>query len=83
AYDLLCLDIMMPHFDGQQVLEAIRSFEKKKGADCPRGVKIIMTTALDDYNHIMKAFRGQCDAYLAKPIEKVRLVQEMGKLGLL
>jgi two-component system, chemotaxis family, chemotaxis protein CheY len=82
-YDLICLDIMMPHIDGQQVLETIRSFEKEKSTGFTRGVKIIMTTALDDYNNIMKAFKGQCDAYLAKPIEKAKLVQEIEKLGLL
>ncbi len=82
-YDLICLDIMMPHLDGQQVLTEIRSLEKEKGIDGFKGVKVIITTALDDFNNIMKAFKGQCDAYLVKPIDKVKLVREIEKLGLL
>jgi two-component system, chemotaxis family, chemotaxis protein CheY len=82
-YDLICLDIMMPYLDGGQVLDEIRSFEKERGIEGLKGAKIIMTTALDDFTNIMKAFRGQCDSYLVKPIDKAKLIGAIEKLGLL
>jgi two-component system, chemotaxis family, chemotaxis protein CheY len=81
-YDLVCLDIMMPHMDGQEVLKAIRAFEEEIGVYGLRGVKVVMTTALDEFDDIMKAFAGQCEGYLIKPIEKALLLKEIKKLGL-
>lgn len=80
-YDLVCLDIMMPRMDGQEVLTRIREHEEKRGITGFRGVKIIMTTALDDFNDIMRSFRGQCEGYLIKPIQKGKLAGELDKLG--
>ena len=45
------------------------------------GVKIIMTTALDDKKNILEAFRSQCEAYLTKPIHVKKLHGELSKLG--
>ncbi|MBF0501730.1 MAG: response regulator [Candidatus Riflebacteria bacterium] len=81
-YDLVCLDIMMPEMDGQEVLKQIRQYEEEKGIGGLAGVKIIMTTALDDFKNIMTAFRHQCEAYLVKPIEKAKLVAQMKTMGL-
>ena len=37
-----------------------------------------MTTALDDSKNIMQAFtKGRCEAYLTKPIDRVKLVQHL------
>ena len=80
-YDLICLDIMMPEMDGQEVLEEIRKLEAEKGIDERSRVKIIMTTVLDDRENIVKAFKGQCEAYLIKPIDKEKLLQEVKSLG--
>lgn len=82
-YDIICLDIMMPEMDGQEVLKKIREFEEKKGifgGDC---VKIIMTTALDDSENIKIAFREQCEAYLIKPISKSKLTQILADFNLI
>lgn len=80
-YDVICLDIMMPEMDGQEVLKAIREIEEKNniyGSDC---VKIIMTTALDDSENIKKAFREQCESYLIKPISKSKLLKILNDFG--
>jgi two-component system chemotaxis response regulator CheY len=82
-YDLICLDIMMPEMDGHKALEAIRQLEKEHGIGGLDGVKVIMTTALDDSRNIMGAFRTGCEAYIVKPIRKEKLIDEMTKLGLL
>jgi two-component system chemotaxis response regulator CheY len=81
-YDLICLDIMMPEMDGQEALRKIRSLEDFRGVKPSRAAKIIMTTALGDYRNVMTAYKGLCDAYLAKPIDRQRLMEELGQLGL-
>lgn len=82
-FDLVCLDIMMPEMDGQQVLKAIRHMESEKGIRGLDGVKIIMITVLNDYRNIRQAFAEQCEAYLTKPVEKVRLLETIKELGLI
>jgi len=82
-YDLICLDIMMPGMDGHEVLTRIRSVESERGIGGLDGVKIIMTTALDDSDNILGAFRTGCEAYVVKPIEKTKLINEICKLGLM
>lgn len=72
-YDVICLDIMMPEMDGQEVLKKLREMEEKKGIFGSDSVKIIMTTALDDSENIRQAFRSQCESYLIKPISKSKL----------
>jgi two-component system chemotaxis response regulator CheY len=74
-YQLICLDIMMPGMDGQSALKEIRALEEGKGIVSTRGAKIIMTTALGDMKNAMAAFKGLCDAYLVKPIDRAKLLQ--------
>ena len=81
-YDLICLDIMMPEMDGQEVLKKIREIEEKKKGRCGNGAKIIMTTALDDSDSIKIAFREQCEAYVIKPISKSKLLKTLSDFGL-
>mgnify|MGYP001572152049 CR=1 FL=1 len=83
TYDLICLDIMMPKMNGQQVLEEIRKREAESGIHFPHGSKIIMTTALDDRENVIGAFRSQCEAYLVKPLDTGKLLKHMVKLGLI
>lgn len=81
-YDLVCLDVMMPRMDGQEVLKSIRTMEELRGITGLKGVKVMMTTALDDFMDIMRSFRGQCESYLVKPIQRARLADELTKLGI-
>jgi two-component system chemotaxis response regulator CheY len=82
-FDLVCLDIMLPKMDGQEVLKKIRSYEQEHGVSGLDGVKIIMTTALRDSKNIINAFIEQCEAYLAKPIERDALIAELRSFGLI
>lgn len=82
-YDLICLDIMMPQMDGQTALKLIRDHERLMGIHGTDGVKIIMTTALDDFDNIKNAFTEQCEAYLVKPIEKDKIIKTLTKLHLI
>jgi two-component system chemotaxis response regulator CheY len=82
-YDLICLDIMMPEMDGQSVLKAIRASEDDAEVPLGLGVKILMTTALNDAANVMTAFREMCDGYLVKPIDKARLLNYLREFGLI
>jgi len=82
-YDLVCLDILLPKLSGQEVLKFIRQTEEDNGVTEKGRVKIIMATALDDSDNIMDAFGSQCEAYLIKPIDRARLIEELVELGLI
>ncbi|MFH0729999.1 MAG: response regulator [Pseudomonadota bacterium] len=81
-YDLICIDIMMPEMDGQEALRQIREQEEARGILSSKGAKIVMTTALGDTQNVISAWRSLCDAYLIKPIQKAKLLEELRKLGL-
>lgn len=82
-YDLVCLDIMMPVMDGYQALKGIRNIEKGHGISLGNGVKVIMTTALNDEKNVKLAFDMGCSVYSGKPIDKARFEMALEKLGLL
>ena len=83
-YDLICLDIMIPKKDGQQVLEEIREKEKEKQLQPESMVKIIMITILEDPENVFKAYyKGKATSYLLKPIESGKLLNELKKLKLI
>lgn len=82
-YDLVCLDIMMPNLDGEKTLDMIREIEKEKGISGDQRVKIIMTTALGETERVHKAFAAGCEGYALKPINTVKFIEVMRKLGLL
>ncbi|HAJ26480.1 MAG TPA: response regulator [Syntrophus sp. (in: bacteria)] len=74
-YDLILLDIMMPEMDGQEVVKEVRRIEEEEwGIIYPKGIKIIMTTALDDPKNVVTAFKSLCDAYLVKPVTEQSLI---------
>lgn len=82
GYELVCLDIMLPELDGIEVLQELRRLEQI----CqPQGIevraKVVMTTALSDYQHFHSAFAQECDSYLVKPITRVALDRQLARLG--
>jgi two-component system, chemotaxis family, chemotaxis protein CheY len=83
-YDLICLDIMMPEMNGQEVLTEIRTMERQRDLSGRQATKVIMTTALADSQNIMKAFtEGHCEAYLTKPIDRSKLIATLRDLNLI
>jgi len=81
-YDLICMDIMMPEMDGQTALKEIRALEEAGGTLSTHGVKIIMTTALDDVRNVVQSYKSLCDAYLFKPIDSGKLLAHLRDLYL-
>ncbi len=82
-YDLICLDIMMPEMDGQEALQQLREQEQARGILPSDRAKIVMTTAMADIKNVMAAYSSLCDAYLTKPIQKAKLIEELCKLELI
>jgi len=76
------MDIMMPEMDGQTAIREIRAIEEAEGMLSTYGVKIIMTTALDDVKNVVKPFKSLCDAYLFKPIDTQKLLCHIKELHL-
>ena len=83
AYQLICLDIMMPEMDGYEALKQIRGMEEARGILPPGGAKIVMTTALERIRNVMQAFQGLCDAYVVKPVDKAHLLEQLHALELI
>ena len=81
-YSLICLDIMMPEIDGQEVLKIIREKEAAAGIAPRQEVKILMTSALDKPRDVFEAYTSGCTSYLAKPIDHARLTKHLAELGI-
>ena len=80
-YDLVCLDIMMPRRSGLDALQAIREIEEENDVESHDAVKVIMTTALSASTYSDEASKGGCEAYLVKPFEKRKILNELKNLG--
>jgi two-component system, chemotaxis family, chemotaxis protein CheY len=79
--DLMCLDIMLPELNGQDVLKQIREMEDIYGLHPAKRAIVIMTTSQDDKENLLKAV-PHCDAYLTKPINLADLMFYIKKFGL-
>jgi two-component system chemotaxis response regulator CheY len=76
-YNLVCMDILMPEMDGQEAVKQVRDQEALMGIHSSQGVKIFMITSLTDVTEVMKSFNELCDAYLFKPVDVSKLLQEL------
>lgn len=81
AYDMICLDIMMPKADGIQVLKTIRNLEKQY--KIKKASKIIMVTALSETEVVDDSFEKGADAYATKPIDLDKFIEVMRNLELI
>ena len=67
APDLILLDIMMPDMDGFEVLEHLKA--DKNSRDIP----VIIISALDDTNNMVRGIELGAEDYLPKPFNEVLL----------
>ncbi len=65
--DLLLLDIMMPEIDGYEVLERV------KADDSLRHVPVIMISALDEMESVVRCIKLGAEDYLPKPFNATLL----------
>jgi adenylate cyclase len=67
TFDVLLLDVVMPELDGYHVLEEL------KGDTHLRDIPVIMTSALDELDSVVKCVEMGAEDYLTKPINPVLL----------
>ncbi|MFZ0805858.1 MAG: response regulator [Candidatus Sulfotelmatobacter sp.] len=82
AYDLICMDIMMPEKDGKAAVSEIRALEEGGGTFSSKGAKIVMITALDDVKNVVGSFKALCDAYVLKPVDTAKLLDHLKEFAL-
>ncbi|HEY9841453.1 MAG TPA: 7TM diverse intracellular signaling domain-containing protein, partial [Candidatus Obscuribacterales bacterium] len=68
AYDLVLLDVMMPHMSGYEVCEAIR--EKYPANELP----VVFLTARNQITDLVQGFETGANDYLTKPVAKNELL---------
>jgi adenylate cyclase len=66
-YALLLLDVMMPRMNGYEVLEYLKSHE------ATRHIPVIMISAVDDLDSVVKCIELGADDYLFKPFNPILL----------
>lgn len=71
--DLLLLDILMPLMDGFEVIEAVRENPAWKD------VKIVVLSALNSNEDIVKAYNLGADDFITKPIVMDKLLNSLAK----
>jgi adenylate cyclase len=72
APDAILLDIMMPEMDGFQVLEHL------KANRALRDIPVIVISALDDIDNVVKGIEMGAEDYLSKPFDPVLLKARIG-----
>lgn len=71
TFDIILLDIMMPEMDGWELCQEIRHI-----SDVP----IIMLTARDQHEDIIKGLRLGADDYITKPFNEEELLARMSAI---
>ncbi|MGK7876539.1 MAG: SpoIIE family protein phosphatase [Xenococcaceae cyanobacterium] len=71
-YDLILLDIMMPEMNGYEMLKYLKAHEKW------RHIPVIMISALDELDSVVKCIEMGAEDYLPKPFNPVLLRARIG-----
>ncbi len=72
ASDIVLLDILMPEMDGYETLEHLKSNNDY------RHIPVIMISALDDMDGIVRCIEKGADDYLTKPFNPILLKARIG-----
>jgi PAS domain S-box-containing protein len=77
SFDLVLMDVQMPHMDGLEATRAVREREKQTGSRVP----VVAMTA-----HALKGDRERCleagmDGYISKPIRAIELIEAVAACG--
>jgi len=71
-FDLVLLDVMMPEMDGHEVLRALKSDAKT------RDIPVIMISALDEFDSVVRCIEAGAEDYLPKPFNPTLLEARIG-----
>ena len=67
-FDVVLLDVLMPHLNGYDVLEHM------KGDEALRHIPVVMVTSVDEIESAVRCIELGADDYLSKPIDPVLLI---------
>ncbi len=73
-FDLVLLDVMMPEMNGYEVLERV------KANPALRDIPIVMISALDELDSVVRCIQLGADDYLSKPFNATLLRARVGAL---
>jgi len=73
-YDVIMLDISIPHLDGLDVVKKIREFDKK--------IPIIILSAHTEQEYLWRAVELKITRYLIKPYDKNALIKALEDVAL-
>ena len=83
-YNLICLDINMPGMNGLNVLKHIRDAEAALVLPPDLETKVIIISADSTSTTVLNSFFAcGASAYITKPIDREKLLQELATLGLI
>jgi len=71
--DVIFTDINMPNLNGLQMIDKIKSAINKK-------IPILVFSAHDESDYLLKAIKSGVDGYLIKPIEVEQFVEELSRI---
>ena len=71
-FDLVLLDIMMPNVNGYEVLAAM------KASECLRHIPVIMISAVDEIDSVIRCIELGAEDYLPKPFNPALLRARVG-----
>jgi len=72
SFDLLLLDVIMPLMDGFEVLEQLKAEPRL------RDIPVIVLSASDQLDHVVKCIQNGAQDYLSKPFNPVLLQARIG-----
>lgn len=80
-YDLVVIDLVLPGRDGFSVAQAIREAEKEAQILPHWRVKLMVVTALNSNEAVLKAYQSGVDLFLRKPVEVGQVRGLLSELG--
>ena len=72
TYDLVILDLMLPHVDGLTVLKSIRSNPSTEE------LPVIIVSGKGQDKDILEGYKGKANYYITKPFEPEELIDSIG-----
>src|SRR5712692_9915792 len=72
AFDLVLLDVMMPEMDGYEVLRQLKADATQ------RNIPVLMISALDEMDSVVRCIQLGAEDYLPKPFDPVLLQARIG-----
>ncbi|MDD5457003.1 MAG: response regulator [Candidatus Margulisbacteria bacterium] len=82
-FNLVTVDIHMPHPNGMILVGKFREIEKKFNVHPEKKTKIFMVTSLNDKDHVLESLKRGSNDYILKPFTAEQVLDRMKLHGLM